>query len=276
MTVEKPAEGESASLPASEHLPPRIYRAPAEPRALVLMLHGGRARGLGPPTALNLPSRRLRPFASTVVRATAGVPALVAQARYRCRGWNGRRADPAQDARAALDTLLARYGDLPVVLLGHSMGGRAALHIAGHPAVRGVVALAPWCPEYEPTAHLAGKPAVLLHSDRDRMTDPLASWAFVERAREQGALAHGIQITGSDHAMLRRSAVWHEWVGRLVAEMIGANGGGSGANGSGSVGADGADGGSAGGQGGTFGPDFAALPTEIVSTRRTRSLPGRS
>ncbi|WP_308405732.1 alpha/beta hydrolase [Streptomyces tardus] len=269
MTVEQPAEppaeGESERIPAAGHLPPRIHRAPADPRALVLMLHGGRARGLGPPTALNLPSRRLRPFVSTLVRATAGVPALVAQARYRCRGWNGRRADPAQDARAALDTLLARYGDLPVVLLGHSMGGRAALHIAGHPAVRGVVALAPWCPEYEPTAQLAGKPAVLLHSDRDRMTDPLASWAFVERAREQGARAHGIQITGSDHAMLRRSAVWHEWVGRLVAEMLGAAREG---------GAD--DSGGGGAQDGALGPDFAALPTEIVSTRRTRSLPGRS
>ncbi|WP_438949092.1 LLM class flavin-dependent oxidoreductase, partial [Streptomyces harbinensis] len=40
--------------------------------------------------------------------------------------------------------LAARLGPVPVVLVGHSMGGRAALRAAGHPAVTGVVALAPW------------------------------------------------------------------------------------------------------------------------------------
>lgn len=233
--------------PRVTHHPPTIYRSPQAPGALVLMLHGGRARGLGAPTPLNLPSRRLRPFVGTIERATAELPAVVAQVRYRCRGWNGRRADPARDAQAALDTLLARYGELPVVLVGHSMGGRAALRIAGHAAVRGVVALAPWCPEYEPTAQLAGKPAVLLHSDQDRMTDPRESWAFVERAKADGARAHGVEITGSDHALLRRSAVWHDYVGRLVAAMLSP-----------------------------AGLDVTELPAEVLNTRRTRFLPGRA
>lgn len=208
-----------------EHHPARIYQHAEQPSALVLMLHGGRARDEGPPTALNLPSRRLRPFAARI--ATAVTPRrrapsrpVIAQVTYRCRGWNGRRADAAVDARAALDQLLETWGPLPVVLVGHSMGGRAALHLGGHEAVRGVVALAPWCPEYEPTAHLAGQRVVALHSDRDRMTDPLATWSLLSRARREGARVCGIEIAGSDHAMLRRSAVWHDLVSRVVRGML--------------------------------------------------------
>ncbi|WP_323369579.1 alpha/beta hydrolase [Streptomyces alkaliterrae] len=202
-----------------EHHPPRLYATPPDPHALVLLLHGGRAHGLEPPTALNLPSKRMRPFATTVTRA-ADAPVVVAEVRYRHRGWNGDRADPAQDARAALETLLETYGPMPVVLLGHSMGGRAALHIGGHEAVRGVVALAPWCPDDEPTAHLTGRPVVLLHSDQDRMTDPTASWRFVGRAKAAGVRACGVEITGSDHALLRRATVWHDLVGRLVRGVL--------------------------------------------------------
>lgn len=206
--------------PAVEHHAPTIYQHVENPTALVLMLHGGRARGANPPTALNLPSRRLRPFATTIARTSVGERAVIAQVTYRYRGWNGRRADAAVDAQVALDHLLDTYGALPVVLVGHSMGGRAALHIGGHAAVHGVVALAPWCPEYEPTVQLAGQRAVLLHSDRDRMTDPLASWGFVARAKADGARVCGVEITGSDHAMLRRSAAWHDLVGRLVVGML--------------------------------------------------------
>ncbi|WP_420712490.1 alpha/beta hydrolase, partial [Streptomyces sp. SPB78] len=85
----------------------------------------------------------------------------------------------------ALDALAARDGDRPVVLLGHSMGGRAALRAAGHPTVRGIVALAPWCPEGEPVAQLAGRELVILHGDQDRVTSPDASWRLLARAREE-------------------------------------------------------------------------------------------
>ncbi|MYV65587.1 alpha/beta fold hydrolase, partial [Streptomyces sp. SID2131] len=109
--------------------------APAAPTAAVLLLHGGRADGPEPPPALNLPALRMRPFAAAVTRAVRGRSVLVAEVRYRHRGWNGARADAARDAETALNDLRERIGPVPVVLLGHSMGGRAALRAAGDPAV---------------------------------------------------------------------------------------------------------------------------------------------
>lgn len=120
-----------------------LRTSPAIPAAAVLLLHGGREEGPEPPPLVNLPALRMRPFAAAVVRATRGRDVLVAEVRYRHRGWNGSRCDAARDAEAALVRLRELAGDVPVVLVGHSMGGRAALRAAGAPLVHGVVALAP-------------------------------------------------------------------------------------------------------------------------------------
>lgn len=166
-----------------------LDRTVARPRAAVLLLHGGRADGEEPPTRLNLPGARLRPFTRAVLRATEGQDVLVGRVRYRYRGWNGSRADAARDARRALDELALLAGSVPVVLLGHSMGARAALSAAGHDLVSGVVGLAPWCPPDEPVDALTGRRVVLLHGESDRVTDPRGSVALVARARAVGAEA---------------------------------------------------------------------------------------
>ena len=50
-----------------------------------------------------------------------------------------------------------RFGpDLPVCLIGHSLGGRAALLAAGQPTVAGVVALAPWVYPTDVLSHVEG------------------------------------------------------------------------------------------------------------------------
>ncbi|MER6609007.1 alpha/beta hydrolase [Streptomyces sp. NPDC000927] len=203
------------------------------PAAAVLLLHGGRETGLGPPPPglLNLPAVRMRPFARAVGRATArddgamdgggAGDVLVRTARYAHQGWNGSREDPLHDTLRALDTLRREAGELPVVLVGHSMGARAALRAAGHPLVRGVVGLAPWCPADDPVAQLAGRDVVLLHSTRDRVTSPGESRTFTVRARRAGARSCLVAIRNSDHAMLRRAGAWHTLTTRIVTGLLG-------------------------------------------------------
>jgi pimeloyl-ACP methyl ester carboxylesterase len=207
-------------------LEPVVYRRAEVPSAVVLLLHGGREAAVERPGLWNPPALRLRTFVGGIGRA---VPeAVVCRVRYRHRGWNGDRADAARDAEAALEWLVAEFGTLPAVLVGHSMGGRAALRTGGHPAVRGVIGLAPWCPTEDPVVQLAGRQVALLHSDQDTVTAPEASWRCVERAGAAGAAAFGVEIGGSDHAMLRRGVVWQELTARLVRRMLGEDGAGAG------------------------------------------------
>lgn len=198
-----------------------LDRTVARPRAAVLLLHGGRADGEEPPPRLNLPGARLRPFTRAVLRATEGQDVLVGRVRYRYRGWNGSRADAARDARRALDELALLAGSVPVVLVGHSMGARAALSAAGHDLVSGVVGLAPWCPPDEPVDSLTGRRVVLLHGERDRVTDPRGSVALVARARAVGAEAGAVLLAHGDHAMLRRAGVWHALATSCVTALLG-------------------------------------------------------
>ncbi|MDK1476777.1 alpha/beta hydrolase [Streptomyces sp. 549] len=203
-----------------QHVPLDIRVRPATSQAAVLLLHGGRADALEPPTRWNLPARRLGLLARALGRA-APVPSLViAAARYRHRGWNGGRADPAADARAALRALAEACGPLPVVLVGHSMGARAALRVADAPHIAGVVGLAPWCPPGEPVTQLAGRTVVLVHGDRDRVTDPRQTWAFAARARAAGSAACGVVVPGGDHAMVRSATDWHRITAAAVRGLL--------------------------------------------------------
>ncbi|MFJ8753886.1 alpha/beta hydrolase [Streptomyces sp. NPDC102441] len=194
------------------------------PSAAVLILHGGYETGMAAPApgALNLPGMRMLPVSRVVARAVSGDPGVrVRRVRYTHRGWNGSREDPLHDALRVLDALRREAGDIPVVLLGHSMGARAALHAAGHPLVRAVVGLAPWCPPGDPVTQLAGRDVVLLHSTRDRVTSPLASQSLTARARRAGARTCLVTIPGSDHAMIRRAPAWHHLAGLLVTGLLG-------------------------------------------------------
>ncbi|MFJ1753483.1 alpha/beta fold hydrolase [Kitasatospora sp. NPDC088134] len=204
---------------------PLSWRAlPPSPDAAVLVLHGGQEFGAGRPPAVNLPGLRMLPFAKAVERGAAAVPGrslAVGTVRYRCRGWNGDRADAARDAEAALADLAEQLGPVPIVLIGHSMGGRAALRAAAHPCVRGVVALAPWCPRDEPTEHLRGRSVLMLHGDRDKVTPPADTDLFALRARDHGARVAGYRVHGSGHTLLRRAGDWHRSAAGLALGLLG-------------------------------------------------------
>jgi pimeloyl-ACP methyl ester carboxylesterase len=204
-------------MPASPEphveLPPRTVM----PRAAVLVLHGGKAQSRSPVEPRQLTVRRMQPFARDLARL--GDDLAVAQLRYRIRGWNDTGDDALADVAFALSAVDARYGAVPVVLVGHSMGGRAALRVAGHPGVRGVVALAPWLPAMEPVEQLAGRDLVVLHGTRDLTTSPEASARFVTRAAPLARRAVCLQVPWSGHGMVLRASTWHRLTAAFVAAI---------------------------------------------------------
>lgn len=180
---------------------------------LVLVLHGGQRESVQPTTPRQLAVLRMWPVARALHRAGAAGGIAVWALRNRHRGWNHRtpagEPDPVADVRWALQQARTRLGEPPVVLVGHSMGGRAALRAAGDPLVRGVAALAPWLPDGEPVGQLAGRDLLIAHGDRERRTDPAGSYAYALRARTVTPQVSYFAVHGDGHAMLRRAADWH-------------------------------------------------------------------
>ncbi|WP_226967222.1 alpha/beta fold hydrolase [Streptomyces phaeolivaceus] len=199
-------------------LVPRLL--PARPRAAVLILHGGREFGHRPSRPWHLAALRMHPFLWSLAAELRGQDVLLARVRYRLQGWNGPHADPVPDTHRALSRVAELAGPVPTVLVGHSMGGRAALRAAAHPGVSAVLALAPWCPPGEPVEQLAGRRLVVLHGERDHVTSPGDSAAYVRRARDTATHAGMALVGGGDHAMLRRHTLWHRTATAAVAHLL--------------------------------------------------------
>ena len=197
-------------------MPALTVRRAARPRAVVLLLHGGQARSHRPTRPWNGAVLRMVPFERALARYDGLV---IARLRYRVRGWNGREQSPVTDARWALADLRARFPEQPMVLVGHSMGGRTALTVADEPRVRAVVALAPWIEQYDPIEPLARRRLLIVHGDHDRITDPAASAAFAARARAVADVSY-VGVSGTGHAMLRRARVWHELAASFTAAAV--------------------------------------------------------
>lgn len=203
---------------------PRLMTTPAlgEARGVLLVLHGGQQHNHDPVRdkhaswwRMALMTRALRPFA-----ARHGLTTVLVQ--YRKRGWNDDiDPDPVKDARWALRHIASTYADLPVVLVGHSMGGRTACRVADHASVVGVTALAPWLPEHEPNGAVAGKQLRVLHGTRDRWTSAKWSKDYVARSQGLAARASWTSLPGAGHFMLRRVKVWNRFVEESVSDILG-------------------------------------------------------
>jgi alpha-beta hydrolase superfamily lysophospholipase len=187
--------------------------APADPRGVVLMLHGGAEHGHRPVDERSLAYRRTRWMFSAISDRLADGGAAVALLRFTIKGWNAGHAavpPPVEDSRSALAELSASYPGLPIVLLGHSMGARTAARAADDPAVVGVVGLAPGLPPDDPDAALRGRHLVAVHGSRDRITSPRATRKYVARATQVAASARFVELPGLGHYMLRGLDRWND------------------------------------------------------------------
>lgn len=196
-----------------------VVRAVVDPVAVIITAHGGRARGEGVPHRGRLTYLRMVPFS----RMWDDLPQVaVWRLRYRYTGWNGRQRCPVADLEWALGTAKWRYPGAKAILLGHSMGGRAALQAAGAGNVAAVCALAPWTEPADPVEQLRGRRVLIAHGDRDLITDPKASRDYAQRARGLGATVEYRTVTGAGHAMLRRRAQWRDLTACFVTDAVAA------------------------------------------------------
>ena len=174
------------------------------------MLHGGAETGLDEISARSGPYVRSRAMAAAIRRPLADHGVDLALLRFSIRGWNADIGEPSPlaDARWALREVASRYGPVSVVLLGHSMGARTALHVADDPAVAGVVGLAPWFPKDDDVSPIIGKHLVAAHGSRDKITSARHSRALLERAGAAGAYTRFVDMGPLGHYMLRQPRAW--------------------------------------------------------------------
>ena len=203
---------------------PTLTRADvARPRGLVLLLHGGAEHGKALVDGKSRSWLRSRLMMLQLQHAFRRRGLSVWLLRYRYVGWNGGTPahSPVPDARWALDLVREVHGDVPVVLLGHSMGARTAAAVADDASVTGVVALAPWFPPKEDVGRLAGRVLRAAHGRKDEITSYDATSAFVHRATKQGVDATLTDMGDVGHYMLRALHRWNRFARRETLALFG-------------------------------------------------------
>ena len=193
------------------------------PRGIVLMMHGGARTGLKPVGRRSASFRRTSTMRDVLEPRILGQGLSLWLLRFSVRGWNAGRGDepsPVEDARWAVDQAARAHPDIPVILLGHSMGARTAVHVADHPQVAGVVGLAPWLEAGDPVDTLAKKHLIVGHGSRDRITSASVSRAFVESAADVAASVRFEDMGRLGHYMIRRPQEWNAFALRSVGEVL--------------------------------------------------------
>ena len=128
------------------------------------------------------------------------------------RGWSARHT-PVDDARWAMQQIREEYDGVPFCLVGHSLGGRAALLTGDQAGVRSVVALNPWLyPTDRPD--LRDRQVLFVHGTADRVADPGRSAAVAEAVGRRASVGY-ISVADGKHAMLGQYAAYE----RFAAEF---------------------------------------------------------
>jgi pimeloyl-ACP methyl ester carboxylesterase len=190
------------------------------PDGIVVLVHGGASRAGKPsvsPTQLSV--LRMIPIARRIARSRRGRLAVVRLLNSH-RGWDTRHT-PAMDVSWALARLDEEYDGRPVALVGHSLGGRAAL-LGGHGAhVRAVVALNPWLyPDDDPD--LTGRQVLFVHGTDDRIAPMSHARAVARRVGRTAAAVEFVEVPGGKHAMLRGGRAFETAAAEFVTEALGS------------------------------------------------------
>jgi len=200
-------------------LEPRLLTvsAPGTAVGAVLVLHGGAARrGAMRVSPAQLSVLRMIPIARLAARIGRGRLAVFRLLNAR-RGWDTDHT-PVHDTHWALDQLAARLGRaLPTCLIGHSLGGRAAILSADRPEVRSVAALAPWVYPTDAPEHVDRRSFLFVHGSADRIASPERSAALARRLAPRADVAY-VTVAGAKHALLSGGLR----VDRLAAEFASA------------------------------------------------------
>jgi pimeloyl-ACP methyl ester carboxylesterase len=209
-------------------LKPRLIEVavPDRPSGAVLVLHGGGSRhGTMMVSPAQLSVLRMVPIARRIARVGHDRLAVF-RLLNSARGWDTHNT-PLRDVRWGLEQLAQQYDSrLPTCLVGHSLGGRAALLMAGRPQVRSAVALAPWVYETDVPEGLADQRILVVHGTKDRIASPDRSAALARRLGRRAQVGY-ISIQGGKHAMLRRHGLFDGLAAEFAsATLLGTNGNG--------------------------------------------------
>lgn len=198
---------------------PRLVdvRTPSDPAGVVVVLHGGGSRASQvavSPTQLSV--LRMVPVARRLARAGRGRLAVV-RLLNSYRGWDASHT-PLEDAAWAIEEVRRRWPSRPVGLVGHSLGGRAALLAADHEAVTTVVALNPWVYP-DDGVPLPGRSVLVVHGDQDRV----ASLDRARRVADRLSRSADVEVRvveGGKHAMLKHGGEFERAAADFVVEHL--------------------------------------------------------
>jgi dienelactone hydrolase len=192
---------------------------PRRPAGAVLVLHGGASRrgnAMVSPTQLSV--LRMIPIARRIARAARDRLAVFRLLNSR-RGWDTTHT-PVADVDWALDRVAEIVGEaLPTCLVGHSLGGRAALLAADRAEVRSAVALAPYVYPTDVAARLRGERLLIVHGTRDRIASPARSAALARQLASRASVGY-VSVDGGSHAMLARHGVFSALAAAFCTETL--------------------------------------------------------
>lgn len=190
-------------------------RKPRGARAAVVVLHGGGGRQrdmMVRPTQLSV--LRMIPIAWRIALRGRGRVAVF-RLLNSSRGWDVQHT-PVDDARWAIAQVRRQLGgELPVGLVGHSLGGRAALLAGTDPAVAAVVALNPYLYPSDGRTDLGGTDVLVVHGTADRVASPTVAGRVAEMLRTRTSVTL-TWVEGGKHAMLSQ----HRRFDAAAAEFV--------------------------------------------------------